>query len=399
MAAAKEWTIEIETKGLPELKQVWALYDRPDLVAAKVFPQFGHNYNGVSRQVMYEWFDQHLGLKTPPPIGERDFEYLPSSELTVFDASHPQPTDGRNVQALRAYLTETADRQFADLLAETSSKGLEPYRKVVGTAARVMLDAAVSGADAVEVRVAEGAPQKTAAGLTIVKGTLGRHGERQQVPFVILEPEKKSGLLVVWIDGEGKQHLVGGKGIRPEVLALLDAGAVVASADVFRTGEYFAPGEAPAYAAVDANYPAFTFCYNRPTIAERVRDVVAATTAFAARPGATRVRLVGTGTAGPWVLLARTALEGRVERTLVDLDGFAFDQLGSAGDPNFLPGALKYGGIGGLGALAAPGPLVVHRPPKTEWAPMEKVFAAARGRLDVRPEAAMRETLAKAILE
>src|SRR5262249_10850305 len=52
MTGAKDWTIDIETKGLPELKAVYRLYNAEDRVLAKCFPQFGHNYNQVSREVM-----------------------------------------------------------------------------------------------------------------------------------------------------------------------------------------------------------------------------------------------------------------------------------------------------------------------------------------------------------
>ena len=35
---------------------------------AKVFPQFEHNYNQVSREVMYNWFNKHLKLGQPEPV-------------------------------------------------------------------------------------------------------------------------------------------------------------------------------------------------------------------------------------------------------------------------------------------------------------------------------------------
>ncbi len=47
MSGAHDWTIDLEHKGLPELKQVYSLYGRADDVYAKVFPQFGHDYNRV----------------------------------------------------------------------------------------------------------------------------------------------------------------------------------------------------------------------------------------------------------------------------------------------------------------------------------------------------------------
>src|SRR5262249_22269260 len=50
MSAANDWTKEIETKGLPELKALYRLYGAEDNVMAKAHLEFGHNYNQVSRE-------------------------------------------------------------------------------------------------------------------------------------------------------------------------------------------------------------------------------------------------------------------------------------------------------------------------------------------------------------
>ena len=55
------------------------------------------------------------------------------------------------------------------------------------------------------------------------------------------------------------------------------------------------------------------------------------------------------------MLLARSAIDGGVGRCLVDLNGFAFSSVKSVDDPRLLPGALKYGGVGGLTITAAEG--------------------------------------------
>ena len=62
MSGADDWTINIETKGLPELKQVYSLYGESDNVYAKCFPQFKHNYNRVSRQMMDDWFNARTSI-------------------------------------------------------------------------------------------------------------------------------------------------------------------------------------------------------------------------------------------------------------------------------------------------------------------------------------------------
>src|SRR5262249_43988215 len=69
MSAANDWTKDIETKGLPELKALYKLYNAEDKVAAKHAP-FPHNYNEVSREWMYNWFNKHLQLGQPDPVVE-----------------------------------------------------------------------------------------------------------------------------------------------------------------------------------------------------------------------------------------------------------------------------------------------------------------------------------------
>src|SRR5262249_47707565 len=74
MTGANDWTLEIETKGLPELKEVYKLYGAEDNVMAKCFPKFGHNYNQVSREVMYNWFNKHLKIGWKDPVQEKPLE-------------------------------------------------------------------------------------------------------------------------------------------------------------------------------------------------------------------------------------------------------------------------------------------------------------------------------------
>ena len=69
-----DWTHEIATKGLPELQKLYALYGVEGNVMAKPLLQFGHNYNYVSRCVMYNWFNRHLGLGHSEPIVEEDLQ-------------------------------------------------------------------------------------------------------------------------------------------------------------------------------------------------------------------------------------------------------------------------------------------------------------------------------------
>src|SRR5262249_47347663 len=139
MTGANDWTKEIETKGLPELKALYRLYAADDRVMAKAFPQFDHNYNQVSREVMYNWFNRHLKLGLPEPIIERPFIPVPAKELSVYDEQHPRPKDGIGAGELRKHITEYSDRQIEELRPK-DPPGLNAFRHVIGTALRVMIN-------------------------------------------------------------------------------------------------------------------------------------------------------------------------------------------------------------------------------------------------------------------
>jgi hypothetical protein len=132
LSAANDWTKELETKGLPELKRHFAMMGVPERISGKYIP-YEHNYNQISRMMMYGVFQKALGLP-PGDIVERDFVPLSKDEATVWDAGHPQPPTGdeAELKVLRAFATEF-DRQLADL-EPSDPASLAEYRRVIGGA-------------------------------------------------------------------------------------------------------------------------------------------------------------------------------------------------------------------------------------------------------------------------
>src|SRR5262249_61595039 len=76
MSAANDWTLHIERKGLPELKKLYHTLGADDKVTAHCWPEFGHNYNQVSREMMYGWLSKHL-LGGPAEVKEKPFTPVP----------------------------------------------------------------------------------------------------------------------------------------------------------------------------------------------------------------------------------------------------------------------------------------------------------------------------------
>ena len=372
MSGANDWTVAIESKGLPELKALYRLYGAEDRVMAKCFPQFGHNYNQVSREVMYNWFNRHLKLGQPEPVVEKPFQPIPPKELSVFDARHPLPKDAVDAERLRNYLTETSDRQINALMPKDEAS-LREYRRVMGTALRVMIGGGLPRAEEVEA-TAVGKPT-AAEGLSWQRLLLGRRGRGERVPAVLVRGRDHDGTVVVWVHPEGKASLLPGGKLTPEAKKLLDGKVAILAVDVFETGELKADRRMP----INPTYAGYTFGYNRPLVANRVHDVLTAVAFAASHEKTKKVHLVGFGAAGPWVMLARGLCGNKVARTAADVNGFRFEQVRRLGDEMMLPGAVKYGGLGALVSLAVPGELLLYNNRGTGMGKWTKtVYGAAK---------------------
>jgi len=408
LSGANDWTIDIETKGLPELKAVYGLYGKADLVHAKCYPQFGHNYNQVSREMMYSWMNKFLKLGLDEPIRERDFRPIAVSELKVFDAEHPQPRDAMSLEQYRAAQARMIEGQYAKLLAGKGKK-LSRYRRVVGSAARILLAGTPSTGYS-----SKGVGKGTLpGGGTYETGTITRTGLGHAIPWTLLTPAKGAGgaSLVAWFDGSGKAALFNKQGQPvPAVRRLLVAGHTVLSADVYLTGELTPEGKPVSSVATHGDFVGYTYGYNLPPLTHRVRDVLTVVSAFgtkqsfALKGGRMRVHLVGTGGAGTWVVLARATMSsGKAARglTIADVGGFAFSKITRRDDPMLLPGALKYGGLGGLAALAAPSRLVVGGTagiPEAELMPLKRIYDVAGGKLTLETDPISFDSVAGLIL-
>lgn len=400
MTGANDWTIDIERKGLPELKQVYGLYGQADYVDAHCFPQFPHNYNQVSREVMFDWFNTHLQLGLKTPVKQSDFWPLSQADLTVFDDTHPLPEDAGDAATLREYLTKSSDKQFAELLPASEAE-VEDYRTLVGAAARVMLDTGVPDGD--ELQKSGHEQTQLDDQTTLIKGSIGRKGSGESIPWIVLAPKTWNGTIVFWVAGQGKSVLLNQEG-QPtaEVRELLNAGIAVTSADVLLTGEYLKAGQDAPVPEVNEQYVGYTFGYNRPLLSNRVRDILTVVGGLEDHASVKRIHLVGTDGAGPWVLLARAMCGTSVDRTVVDIDGFAFQRVQKRTDPMLLPGALKYGGLGGIAALAVPGSLTVTGArgiAAQELQPLSKVYKAAGAKVTIQEDSMSSSQLVKHLLQ
>jgi dienelactone hydrolase len=354
MTAANDWTAELETDGLPKLKSIYSLFDAKNNVMGKHFP-FEHNYNQVSRELMYNWMNDHLKLGWPSPVKEKPFDPIPPKELSVYDDQHPRPADTADAKSLRRQMTEASDSQIESIWKNDPTE----YAKTVGTALRVMIHDDLPAADQVTVRHASG-PQLQ-SGIVTETGTLGRKGAGDSVPYVSLVPEGWQGTVVVVVQPDGKASLFDESGAPTAgVRKLLDRKCAVVSADLYLTGEYqSAKPTPPNYGYSKQQYAGFYYAYNRGTMGNRVRDLLTEIAFVHGWKGCTAVDVVASEKSGPIAVLACACAGETVHRAAINLGGFDFDQVTEPADPMLLPGALKYGGIYGFVPLCRPADMLI----------------------------------------
>jgi dienelactone hydrolase len=290
LTSAKDWTLELPTKGFPELQKHWAMLGAPAAVKLWHHPEFGHNYNLVAREHIYAFFNEHLRLGLPPErLRERDHEPLTREQLSVWDDAHPAPSGGPDFEKkLLRWWHDDAQRQI--------TKDLAAFRRIAAPAVTVLF----------------GRPESA------------RPGGAQPKPVVLL--------------------------VNPAAQAFpshpaLDLRPVALPRDHF-TGpapRVKNPREAAAY----------THGYNPSTVAVNARHLLAAITETRAT-GARLALVALTPQDSAVAAAAAAVAGPEVAALILDSGGFRFQNVRDLGDPMFLPAGAKYGDLPGLLALGAP---------------------------------------------
>ena len=363
MTAANDWTKDMMTKGYPELKQLYAMLGAPKNVICHPLPHFTHNYNYVSRALMYSWFNKHLALGLEEPVVEEDWLPLTEEEWSVWNHEHPRPADDPDHERrLLSYVTGESNKQIA-ALKPTDAESLGAFREIVGGAFETIIGRTLSQVGPIDRGKIEEVDRD---GYRLHKFLLRTEQHDEEFPVLSLSRARAAAhkSVVLWIEGQGKSALVDRKGrLVPGIRRLLDAGKVVLSADLIYQGESLSDGKPLTKARASTNpreYAGYTFGYNHPLFAQRVHDILTLVSfACSDKFGAEHIYLVGVNGAGPWVAAARAMAGGDVDGAAIDTEGFRFADLESYRDPDFLPGAVKYGDLPALLALSAPNRLFV----------------------------------------
>lgn len=393
LTAANDWTRDLERKGYPDLLGLWRMLGFPERFEAHFDIQYGHNYNAVARSHCLRFMDRHLGLERPNAGEEADFAFSSRDELTVWTAEHPAPA-GDDVGAAHERRLCAAWMRASDEalwhgrepgLTATDSAGVARTQAALAPAWAAIFGRGVPATGAVTFEASVEPPSATgferldhSIALESGHAVLADRGER--VACVRVQPVDWNGTVVIWPHAHGLDgHLPGDRNVA--ATALLRGGHAIVFADLFGQAERRRdpacvlnhrgdrPGKADTFEDSYRKDCSYAYGYNDSAYARRVHDLltlIAAARDHAHHP-AQRIVLVGDAGAGHWVAgavaAACSSLDGRrdppITAAVIDTAGFRFDALPDVWHDDFLPGAVKYGDIGGMLAMAAPLPLWV----------------------------------------
>jgi len=356
LVSADDWTKEMDTKGFPELEQHYRLFGVANHAKLHSATHFKHNYNYVSRAVMYHWVNKHFRLGHKEPIVEEDYPRLTAEELTVWDDDHPKPEGGEEYERdLLRWWHEDTEKQLAAFVPK-DKPSLDRYQEIVGGAIRSLIGQGLPETDDIEFQ--ETATTEGNLCVTVC-GLLNNKPQGSQLPIVLLRPKETKGRAVIWLHKDGKSGLFEADGKpRLPVRRLLESGTTVVGVDLLYQGEFLADGK-PIEKTRRVGNPresaAYTFGYNHTLFARRVHDVLT-TIAFVRglEPVADEFDLVGIDGSGHWAAVARAVAQDAVTKAVIDTVGFRFSEVTDIHSPDFLPGGAKYHDLPGMLAVAAP---------------------------------------------
>jgi hypothetical protein len=323
--SANDFTKNFLTIGLPEMKKIYALEDASAEYGSEHFP-FGHNHNAHSRQAVYEAINKDFKLGLPTPIVEKPFDVLTKDDLTVWTKEHPLPSDFGDAGVVRAWMTNTAAEQLAAL-----AKNPDDYRNTLKIALEAMVDD----------QLPEPADVESTVDLhgTAGEGFFTRKAARERVPFSFQKPANWNGAVVIVSDPDGAKAAAD---------PILKSRAMLVSLTPFESGDFKRPTPPRPTVGMRMDYSGYANGYERTTLANRTHDLLSLIALVKGTDGVKSVRLLGAPGSAPQALLAAALAGPAIDRAALDLHGFDFTQIKDANDPNFLPGALKYGGVKGF---------------------------------------------------
>ncbi len=366
LTAADDWTVELQSKGFPDLVRLYRMLDHPDRLTAVFHTQYKHNYNQVNRMAMYSFFNRHFGLGLDQPILERDYQPLSIEEATVWTGQDSKPSgdqvsESHEIQLL-GKMNAGSQRQLEQAIPASPNQ-LDQYRKIVGGAWETMIGRKLD--DVGEVRFSELA-QRALDRVRLQSGRIDHVDRQEQLPVLQIEPAAESLGTVIWVTDKGKAAILTNDHLSGPARSLVQQGFTLVTADLFGQGDFLPDGQPltsqRVRSSADTNFwqkfSGYTYGYNHSLFALRTHDLL--TLIKYAKTRHPKIHLIGLGrVAGPLVAAASSQASGAISSVIVDARGFRFASVDRRDDPMFVPGSVKYLDLDGLLSLTAPARLTV----------------------------------------
>lgn len=353
MTAANDWTKAMLTDGYPQLQQLYEMLGVKQNVMCGDLLKFPHNYNYITRSMMYPWMAKHLGLPDGTPLIEKDFQPFSESEMAVWNDSHPAPTETGipHERKVLKWWKDESGKKLNSLVSNlagdgNTTKALEDYQQVVGGAWRTIFDRDFP--DKSQLKVTEVSDQVDAQGRA--------QGRAQKQRRYRVRHREWGTEVDVWVtrpgNGSGKQVVFE---IGPNSNTTADSNQTVIGNQTIVRPVLLTSDQNQPLVDDKRSYSGFTFTYNRPLMVKRFEQILCALAAF---PTGDEQELVviggGSGAAAGATAAAAVVAADRIDQLLLDTGGFRFASVEKYDDQNFLPGATKYLDLPGLLSLRAP---------------------------------------------
>ncbi|QDV46461.1 Acetyl xylan esterase (AXE1) [Stieleria neptunia] len=384
MTAANDWTKAMLRDGYPELQKLYAMLGADGNVMCGDVLRFPHNYNYVTRAMMYPWMAKHLGLSGDVPLVEGDFEPLSEADMKVWDDDHPAPTEVGipHERKVLAWWKQQSDRKLNALIPDptagidAAAKQLAEYRRVVGGAWRVIFDRSMPVAqDLVVTKRNEGA-----AGDRVVRYRLEHRDWKTVVEFDVVAGDNTGAVGHVVVPKTVGRDAAQRDAIVKSVAAQGDGAKTVVA--------YLAPAIGAARDAMESehqqpliddkrSYSGLTFGYNRPLAVKRFEQLLCVLAYLDHSTPDGPLTLVADSSSCISSAAAAVVAGDVVDEFRLNSGGFRLSSVTDYSDEHFVPGAAKYFDLPGLLSLRAPNALSIQGEAEGAMGLVQKVYAAA----------------------
>ncbi len=353
VSASGDWTQYTPKIEFPAVFRIYSLYGAENRVS-NVHIDAPHNYNRQSREAMYPFMARWLLRQSGgTPMAEDQIRVEKNEDLLVF-ADGKTPEEMQPFDRVISQIKEDAAKQI-DALKPTDREKLDKLNQIVGAGLRHAVATAWPGAG--EVRTFNRATTMP-AGLDARGMTLAR--KERPVPVAVIDGQG-AGECILCVDADGRAAA----GKLEDFLRRAKAeSSRIILAEPFGTGINVAdPNAKPPRGSTK-----FFSTFNRTDAAEAVFDLLTALSKMplsASKADIPAACFVAFGRMGPLALAARAMVPAdfvhRVGlRTVIDMNGLNGDSDEAYLKDLNLPNIRKIGGLKGLVAAAANGPIWFH---------------------------------------